>query len=176
MSVADNWDTTDSTAPAVSMPASTNRRPWHRIAEVRRQQGVSLRSLTRKMGLTADQIRKQEDPTSDLTLSQLCAWQKALEVPLASLLIDMDAPLSSPVLTRARMLRVMKTAQAIRESAKDSSTQRMGVMLIEQLLEIMPELKDVSAWHSVGQRRTQDEVGRIAERPISDSFVQDSLR
>lgn len=176
MSVADNWDTTHASPPQVSVPASTSSRPWHRIAEVRRQQGVSLRSLTRRLGLSADEIRKQEDPASDLSLSQLCAWQQALEVPLASLLIDMDAPLSSPVLTRARMLRVMKTAQAIKEAAKDSSTQRMGVMLVEQLLEIMPELKDVSAWHSVGQRRTQDEVGRIAERPISDSFIQDALR
>lgn len=176
MSVADNWDTAHASPHAVSMPATTGRRPWHRIAEVRRQQGASLRSLTRKMGLSADEIRRQEDPSCDLTLSQLCAWQQALEVPLASLLIDMDAPLSSPVLTRARMLRIMKTALAIKESSKDSGAQRMGVMMVEQLLEVMPELKDVSAWHTVGQRRTQDEVGKIAERPISDSFIQDALR
>ncbi len=176
MSVADNWDTTRSTDHALPMPSTTDRRPCHRIAEVRRQQGISVRSLTRKLGLTADEIRQQEDPTSDLTLSQLCAWQKALEVPLANLLIDTDAPLSGPVLTRARMLRIMKTTQAIKENAKDSGTQRMVLMLVDQLLEVMPELKDVSAWHSVGQRRTQDEVGRIAERPISDTFIQDALR
>jgi transcriptional regulator with XRE-family HTH domain len=176
MSVADNWDTMQTTGNPLPMPSTTERRPWHRIAEVRRQQGISVRSITRKMGLSAEEIRQQEDPTSDLTLSQLCAWQKALEVPLASLLIDMDAPLSGPVLTRARMLRIMKTAQAIKEGAKDAGTQRMGLMLVEQLLEVMPELKDVSAWHTVGQRRTQDEVGRIAERPISDTFIQDALR
>jgi hypothetical protein len=32
----------------------------------------------------------------------------------------------------------------------------------------MPELKDVSPWHSVGQRRSLDELGRIAEQPFSD--------
>lgn len=176
MSVADNWDTMQSSGSESPMPSTTSRRPWHRIAEVRRQQGVSVRSITRKMNLTAEEIRQQEDPTCDLTLSQLCAWQKALDVPLAHLLIDMDAPLSGPVLTRARMLRIMKTAQAIRENAKDTGTQRMALMLIEQLLEVMPEFKDVSAWHTVGQRRTQDEVGRIAERPISDNFIQDALR
>ncbi len=176
MSVADNWATTQPAKHALPMPSTTDRRPWHRIAEVRRQQGVSVRSITRKLGLTAEEVRQQEDPTCDLTLSQLCAWQHALEVPLANLLIDTDAPLSGPVLTRARMLRTMKTAQAIKENAKDSGTQRMALMLVEQLIEVMPELKDVSAWHSVGQRRTQDEVGRIAERPISDTFIQDALR
>ena len=33
-------------------------------------------------------------------------------------------------------------------------------MLIEQILEIMPELADVTPWHTVGQRRTLDDVGR----------------
>lgn len=176
MSVADNFDVRKLHASPVPLPpAASAPRPKHRIAEVRRQQGISLRSITRKMGLTLEEIRRQEDPTSDLTLSQLVAWQRALEVPLANLLIDHDAPLSSPVMTRARLLRIMKTVQAVRESARDTGTQRMAIMLAEQMIELMPELKDVTAWHSVGQRRTQDEVGRIAERPISDTFIQDAL-
>ena len=36
-----------------------------------------------------------------------------------------------------------------------------------ELARIMPELKEVSPWHSVGQRRSLDELGRIAEQPIS---------
>ncbi|MGI9455097.1 MAG: hypothetical protein ACR2NU_00960, partial [Aeoliella sp.] len=160
----------------LTMPATTPTRPWHRIAEVRRQQGISIRSMTRRLGVTTEEVLRQEDPTCNLSLSQLCEWQQVLEVPLDHLLIDLDAPLSVPVLTRARMLRVMKTVQAIRESAKDSSTQRMAMMLVDQLVEVMPELRDVSAWHSVGQRRTQDEVGRVAEQPISDNFAQDSMR
>jgi hypothetical protein len=47
-------------------------------------------------------------------------------------------------------------------------------MLISQLVELMPELKEVSAWHSVGQRRTQDEMGRIVERTIPDNFFGDA--
>jgi hypothetical protein len=48
-------------------------------------------------------------------------------------------------------------------------------MLEEQLVELMPELKDVSPWHSVGQRRTQDELGRIADHPYPDSYFTDAL-
>ena len=72
------------------------------------------------------------------------------------------------------MLRVMKTAKALEESATDAPIQRLTAMLITQLVEVMPELKEVSAWHSVGQRRTQDEMGRIIERTIPDSFFGDS--
>ncbi|QDU58854.1 hypothetical protein [Aeoliella mucimassa] len=176
MSVADNWDTTQTSGAAVPISNNQTAVVRHRIAEVRRQQGVSVRSITRKLGLSTEEIRRQEDPTCDLTLSQLAAWQKALEVPLANLLVDSDAPLSSPVLHRARLLRIMKTVQAIREGTNDKGTERMAIMLAEQLLEMMPELKEVSGWHTVGQRRTQDEVGRIAERPISDYFAQDALR
>ncbi len=45
-------------------------------------------------------------------------------------------------------------------------------MLVEQLLEIMPELREVSAWHSVGQRRTLDEFGRAIERTLPDDLLR----
>jgi len=71
-------------------------------------------------------------------------------------------------------LRIMKTVRAIRETTKCVSIERMATMLEQQLVEIMPELKEVSAWHSVGQRRSHDELGRTAERTIPDSFFTDS--
>ena len=52
------------------------------------------------------------------------------------------------------MVRLMKTAAALLEDAPNIHTKRMAENLIEQLLEIMPELKEVGPWHSVGQRRT----------------------
>ena len=45
-------------------------------------------------------------------------------------------------------------------------------MLIDQILEIMPELQDVTPWHTVGQRRTLDELGRAARSPISDDVFR----
>jgi transcriptional regulator with XRE-family HTH domain len=177
MSVADDYGTTRiGSGMAIWNSPTTEKRPYHRVAEVRRQQGVSMRSVCRKLKLSAEEARRQEDPTTDLTLSQLCAWQQALDVPLQDLLIDLDAPLSGPVMSRAKLVRVMKTARAITEGTHEASTQRLATYLEELLVEAMPELKEVSAWHSVGQRRTQDEMGRIAEEPISDNFVRDGLR
>ena len=61
---------------------------FHRIGEVRMQQGTSLRSVSRRMDLTVQEIREQETGTSDLCISDLLKWQEVLEVPLADLLID----------------------------------------------------------------------------------------
>ena len=51
---------------------------------------------------------------------------------------------------------------------RSGPARRMAENLVEQLLELMPELKEVSPWHSVGQRRSLDEMGRIAENQIGD--------
>ena len=151
-------------------------RSLHRISEVRQQQGVSLRSVSRRMDMTVQEIREQEDSVTDLRISDLLKWQEVLDVPLADLLVDADGPLSDPVSRRAGMLRLMKTAKAIQEAAQDRSVVRLATMLVEQLVQMMPELADVSAWHSVGQRRTQDEMGKIVERTIPESFFNDSTR
>ena len=47
----------------------------------------------------------------------------------------------------------------------------MAEMLINQLLEVMPELSDVTPWHAFGQRRGLDECGKIGEKPISDDLL-----
>lgn len=156
-------------------PTDENR-PLHRIAEVRKLQGISIRSASRRMGIPMEQVRREERTDSNLTMEDLVRWQQALEVPMIDLLVDENAPLSTPVLARAKWLRIMKTVKALLETTESANVNRMARMLEDQVLEVMPELKDVSAWHSVGQRRTQDEVGRIAESPVASNFANDGLR
>ncbi len=127
------------------------------------------------METSVEQVRSQEEPTTDMLLSELYEWQRALEVPVAELLVDSEAPLSEPVQMRARLLRVMKTARAIQESTKCKSVGRLATMLEQQLIELMPELEDVAPWHSVGQRRSHDEMGRTAERILPDNFFSDMV-
>jgi transcriptional regulator with XRE-family HTH domain len=145
------------------------RTSWlHRIAEVRQQQGVTLRNVSRRLGLPLPVVRRQEQPDSDLRLSELLRWQEVLEVPVAELLVEGDGQLSGPVLARSRMVKLMKTAAAIRDRASDPGVARMVTMLVEQILEIMPELADVAPWHSVGRRRSRDELGRTARMVIPE--------
>jgi transcriptional regulator with XRE-family HTH domain len=148
------------------------KKPLHRIAEVRRLQGVTLRNVSRRLGVSLAVIRRQEDPDCDLRVSELLRWQEVLEVPLAELLEEGDGQLSGPVLQRSRMVKLMKTAAAIRERTEGTAAGRMVSMLIDQILEIMPELADVAPWHTVGQRRTLDDLGRTARCTISDEVFR----
>lgn len=142
-------------------------RPLHRIGAVRRQQGISLRNLSRKSTESLDELEREELAGTDLMLSRLHWWQGMLNVPISDLLIEPNAGLSPRILERAQLVCLMKTVAAIKEAVKDQSVQHLAATLENQLLEIMPELIGVSAWNSIGQRRTLDEPGRIEERSIS---------
>ena len=83
--------------------------------------------------------RSQEDPSADLFLSVLYRWQRALEVPVANLLVDLDAPLSTPVLKRAQLLKLAKSAVTILERAESKQIGRLAQRMIDQLIELMPE-------------------------------------
>ncbi len=145
----------------------------HRIAAVRQQQGVSLRAVSRQMGTEIRRLRQEEEETADLRLSDLYRWQEALDVPLSELLVEPGTSLSQPVMERAQLLRLMKTATSILENSRAPGVRRMAQVMVEQLVEMMPELKTVSGWHTVGQRRRLDEYGRVVERSISDdAFYQ----
>lgn len=140
----------------------------HRIQEVRCRQGMSLRSAARQLGTDIRSVRAQEQPGCDLRLSDLYRWQAALDVPIDELLVDTSATLSRPVAERAKLVRIMKTAQTLRDTATVPSQRRMAENLVEQLIDLMPELAQVSPWHTVGVRRSLDDLGRIAEQTIND--------
>ncbi|MBM4021255.1 MAG: hypothetical protein FJ284_03270 [Planctomycetes bacterium] len=145
---------------------------FHRIAEVRRQQGVTLRNAARRLGIPMPVVRRQEQADCDLRLSDLLRWQEVLQVPVAELLVEGEGQLSGPVLQRSRMVKLMKTAAAIRERSQDATVARMVTMLVDQILEIMPELADVTPWHSVGQQRTRGELGRTAWTVIPEELFR----
>ena len=103
-----------------------NHRVLHRLATVRRLQGISRRTLARRMNVEVAEIRRQEEETNDLPLSVLYEWQKALDVPVAELLVESEDALSQPLLQRAQLVRLMKTALAILEQADNETTRRMA--------------------------------------------------
>jgi len=156
-----------------SVPPVPPTRPLQHLAEVRQRQGISRRTVARRLNTDLTTVRRQESGESDITLSQLFEWQKILDVPVSELIAEADDGLSASVMRRAQLVRLMKTALAIQESAKQESIRRMIQTLIEQLLEIMPELSGVGPWHAVGQRRRLDELGVAADRRLSDDVFLD---
>ncbi len=158
------------TERSISLTNQAGKR-LHRIATVRRQQGLSLRSASRQLGTDLKSVRSQESEDSDIRLSDLYEWQRVLGVPVNELLSEPTSPLSRPVMERARLVRIMKTVKALVENETSPSANRLAQTLEQQLIEMMPELAEVGAWHSVGQRRSLDEYGRAAERLMSEESL-----
>ncbi len=144
--------------------AAAKGRPLQRLALVRRMQGVSRRTMARRMNVEIEQLRQQEIATVDLPLSVLYTWQKALDVPIAELLVEAGDSLALPVLVRSQLVRLMKTVLAVRAHARQESIQQVAQTMADQLIEIMPELADVSPWNAVGKRRQPSELGVAAHR------------
>jgi len=155
------------------VPVSQPPKALHRLGAVRRLQGISRRAIARRLNVDIAVVKEQEDEGSDLPLSTLYRWQELLEVPVAELLVETEEPLSGPVMKRAQLVRVMKTALSILERTNQVAIRRMAETLVEQLKELMPELSGISAWHAVGQRRRLNEYGRAAERRLSSELFMD---
>ena len=147
--------------------------PLHRLGEARRQEDISRRTVARRLGITEQDVRWQECNTTDLPLSVLHKWAKVLGRPVAELVAEPDDSLATPLYNRASLVRVMKTAVAILEQTRDPRTKRLAQTMVDQLIEIMPELHGINAWHAVGKRRRLDELGIAAERRLSDEIFLD---
>jgi transcriptional regulator with XRE-family HTH domain len=152
-----------------------NGKSLQRLAAVRRLQGLSRRTVARRLNVEVSEIRRQEEQTSDLPLSLLYQWQRALEVPISELLVESEDTLAQPLMQRAQMVRLMKTVLAILEQTDQDAVRLMAQTLVEQLIEAMPELRGVSAWHAVGRRRRLDELGVAASRSLSDEVFVDLM-
>ena len=145
-----------------------------KLSAARHRQGLSVRCVAQRLGRTVSEVRAQENEKADLLVSELYRWQAALEVPIGELLAEPQDSLSPRVMMRAQLLKVMKTAMAMRRQARSEAERRLARLLTEQLLEIMPELKEVSGWPAVGHRRRADELGRIGENPIPDDWLHEA--
>jgi transcriptional regulator with XRE-family HTH domain len=163
--------------PNEAIPArSSGRRAkgLQKLSLARRRQGLSIRCVAQRLGRTVSEVRAQEEEHADLLVSELYRWQAALEVPVEELLEEPEDALSTMVSVRAQLLKVMKTAMAMRRQARSEAERRLSRQLTDQLLEIMPELKEVSGWPAVGHRRRADEMGRIGENPVSDDWLHEA--
>ncbi len=145
----------------------------HHLRSVRQRECMSIRSVARHLGINPRVAKAQEVETTDLPLSVLHQWAVALNVPIAELVAEPATELSLPLLNRARLLRIMKTSRAILEQSSQLRVRRMAQMLVEQLIDLMPELADVIPWNSTGSGRCRRDLGRAARLRLPADLMRD---
>ena len=92
---------------------------------------------------------------------------------MTELLVEPSEPLSPPVMKRAQMVRLMKTARAILQRSRETTIRRMAEVLVDQLIELMPELTDVTPWPEIGQPRGLNDLGQVVHRRLSDAALEE---
>ena len=147
--------------------------PLHRLREIRAQQDVTLRALSRKMHVPMREVRAQEDPACDLPLTALYRWQQALRVPAAELLVEPGDKLSSPVNVRARLLRMMKTIVTILDQPQPERTANLLQNLSNEILAVMPEIENIDRWHGSSNSRGADDMAAAVLRQIDEELLRD---
>jgi len=153
--------------PNRELARATSEAPLHRIADVRASQAVTLRTISRRCGVPVRQLKAEEQGRCELTLSDLQRWAEALDVPVAELLSEPADSLTASVAQRAQLVRLMKTVEALRAHAESRAMRGIADRLRNQLLEIMPELDDVTAWPREAPRNVRGFSGRVIEYPFS---------
>ena len=150
----------------IDYTAAPGRR--HYIAEVLKNQGISVALCAKRLGLSEDEVLRQLDPKSNLTLNQLFDWSEVLDVPLSELL-PFDSSTSDPIRNRALLLRIMKTARQVQGLSAHTRVQYAAETLVLQLLELVPDFAMIEAWPSVGQSRVAKVDGLSTRRVDSET-------
>ncbi len=89
-----------------------------------------------------------------------------MEVPIEELLVEPRESFSAPVLKRTHLIKLMKMAVTISKVAESDSVRQMAEMMVELLIEIMPNLEEMkTTLGSIGPS-SRGRVGRIAEAPL----------
>ncbi len=116
-------------------------KPLHRLREIREMVGLTIEQVAEAMGTSVATATREEDPSSDLPVSTLLRWQRALGIPFHRLLVEPDSTISLPGLTDERLSLLEGIAQELRNAAKDNATRAFADGLQRQLEELRPSRK-----------------------------------
>ena len=122
------------------------------------------------MNISVGTARAEEEGETELSVSDLYRWQRALKVPLSDLLEPPSTDLSEPIRQRACLIRLVKTAKTLmKECVEETQHHRLANRMVNQLEQLMPELKEVGSWPE-GTPRTLHELGRAANFGLPEDW------
>lgn len=145
---------------------------FHNIAQVRQNEGMSIDFCAKRLGISVQEAKEQEKPSTDLTASQLRAWKNVLKVPYTEILGMEDDDLDDPIRHRAQFLKIMKSAKSIRKHTREERIRAMADSLIGQIVELAPGYEKIAPWNDVGQSHEARPLGVMASRRFDPGIAR----
>ena len=151
----------------VDLDASSPRIVLHRLAAVRRAQGIPRRVLAERLGITVRELRlKEESP--DLSISTLCQLASNLDVSVTELIVEPDDCLAPTQLAQSQATRLMKVAARLRDRSRRRSIQRLAQTFVDQLTEILPALEEIAQKNHRRSRLANHRPSSALIRPLPE--------
>jgi transcriptional regulator with XRE-family HTH domain len=123
----------------VDLGTSIPRAGLHRLAAARCERGMSWFDVARRIGITAEEVRLQEE-SADLPISTLNLWAAALNVPVTDLIVEPEEWLHATHLAKSQAERLLRLAAKLRDGSRRRSIQRLAQTFLDQLTEMQPAL------------------------------------
>jgi transcriptional regulator with XRE-family HTH domain len=138
----------------VELGTSIPKSGLHRLADVRQQKGLSWFDVARRIGITAEEVRLQEE-AADLPISTLNLWAAALKVPVTDLIVEPEEWFHATHLARSQAERLLRVAAKLRDGSRRRSIQRLAQTFLDQLTEIQPALTSHANGNGTGYLRSR---------------------
>ena len=136
---------------------------FHHIREIRTRKGISLDYCAEAIGISLEAARRQEKPTSNLSISQLIKWMDVLRVRCSEILGQEVDDLDDPIFHLEELLNVRKLAKSIHMGTREENTHYVAENLITVLDNLILDSKDVAGGDNIGQ--AHKDLRRAAETP-----------
>ena len=133
----DNQDIDDQ--DIVELGTSIPKAGLHRLAAARRDKGMSCFDVARRIGVTVEEVRLQEEAV-DLPISTLSLWSAALGVPVTDLIVEPEEFVHATHLAKSQAERLLQLAAKLRDGSRRRSIQRLAQTFLDQLAEMQPAL------------------------------------
>ena len=112
---------------------------FHRLRTVRQEQCMSLRDIAERTNVSVQTASQEESGEIDLSLSRLFAWQSALEVPIAELLVSYK--FSGDNEEQRSITKAIQLARQVVQRSDSPDVRSMTKAIVDELTQLMALLE-----------------------------------
>jgi transcriptional regulator with XRE-family HTH domain len=132
-----------------------------RIVRIRKREGLAVRTVARRLGMTRGEYAAWESDTHQLTVNQAFRIADAMNVSMSDLVGSDGAAEAS---LRKSIIKTYKILLTLRELGTHN-VKLLCDKIMAELRGAVPECAELKPW-PLGHRREADELGQTAMNPI----------